>query len=496
QLAVDADLISRVQRRLSTALKEPVRIELLSTGIVLIDRLLAAIELRDELGMPALETRELTLTRSRLLVDASRESVLEVENSLRAELDSPSPSLPVIFQRTLALSRTLQELLARQFELAQLMELDAETLKPIQQARQKGIDQVIELAELLQAMIENEQMQTLPVLVEQSQALQLATAELVNQTDQLLGIPPGDGDVEKDLQITVTLIEQLLNRSAELLKEISTGLSPIQISVDDAMVTALLLRFDLMNQRGFLADDLRQIKLAADDLRSILNLSVSQRIGTDSSQNNPVNFDFEDSQTALQVTFDAPLNRQAQRNAYRNSLINYQAGIRDLGGLEDTIKFSVRNDLRNLALDREQYLIAVASAALAFERVVSTSLEFRLGTGGVSARDFLEAQTAYTDALSAVASRRIDYIVDRTQLFLDMELLTVDSNGFWEPLYEVDFQPDSYFEFPDWARPIYGDLPCVNYSNCVRDPLNVPVGPALNLKPISEPTETNDNPDP
>ena len=193
-------------------------------------------------------------------------------------------------------------------------------------------------------------------------------------------------------------------------------MQPIDIDVDDAMLTALLLRFDLMNQRGILADDWRQIKLDADDLRSILDLNGSYRIRTDPDSTDPFDFTFDESQASLGLRVDTPLNRLAQRNSYRFSLINYQAALRDLGGLEDSIKFDVRNDLRNLALDREQYLIAVASAALAFERVVSTSLEFRLGTGGVSARDFLEAQTAYIDALSAVASRHISYIVDRTQL--------------------------------------------------------------------------------
>ena len=85
--------------------------------------------------------------------------------------------------------------------------------------------------------------------------------------------------------------------------------------------------------------------------------------------------------------------------------------------------------------------------------MVSTSLEFRLGTGGVSARDYLEAQTAYTDALSAVASRHIDYILDRTQLFLDMELLEVNERGFWDELYLEDFEPTLYLELPAWASP-------------------------------------------
>ncbi len=207
------------------------------------------------------------------------------------------------------------------------------------------------------------------------------------------------------------------------------------------MITAIVLRYELMNERGGVADDWRGIKLAADELKSVLTLRASHRVDTEPGVNQPFNFDLDNSVTSLGLSFDSPLNRFAQRNSFRGSIITYQRSLRNLKQLEDNIKFSVRNDLRNLTLDREQYLIAVARAALAYERVVSTSLEFRLGTGGVWARDFLEAQTACIDALSDVASRHIDCIVDRTQLFFDLELLMVDDRGFWNDIRNEDLQP-------------------------------------------------------
>jgi hypothetical protein len=179
------------------------------------------------------------------------------------------------------------------------------------------------------------------------------------------------------------------------------------------------------------------------------------------------------------LSFDAPFNRRLERNVFRETLINFEAERRNLMAAEDGIKFAIRNELRSLALDREQYDIAVARAALAFERVVSTSLEFRLGTGGVSARDFLEAQTAYTDAISDVASRHIAYILDRNRLFLDLELMTLDENGFWQQLYDEQYQPQPAFEVPYWGRPAYGCLPSVHYSKAIRRMCDVPQGPPL-----------------
>ena len=115
-------------------------------------------------------------------------------------------------------------------------------------------------------------------------------------------------------------------------------------------------------------------------------------------------------------------------------MFNYQATLRGLTQLEDNIKLSVRRDLRALNLDRQQYVNDIAGAALVSERVTSTELEVR--GGFATSRDFLESQTAYVQAVSNVASRHINYIVGRLQLFLDLESLEVGDNGFWDELYD------------------------------------------------------------
>ena len=148
--------------------------------------------------------------------------------------------------------------------------------------------------------------------------------------------------------------------------------------------------------------------------------------------------------------------------------------------LEDNIKLDVRNNLRDLSLDQEQYRVDVASAGLAYERVVSTQLEQRLGIGGVTARDFLEAQDAYTSALSSVASRHINYIVDRMELFLNTELLEVNELGAWDGLYDESVQPTPYYQLPPHAYPFYGKLPCgLHFSPAIRRMEHVPQGTSM-----------------
>jgi hypothetical protein len=145
---------------------------------------------------------------------------------------------------------------------------------------------------------------------------------------------------------------------------------------------------------------------------------------------------------------------------------------------EDTIKRDVRNDLRTLRLTKRQYQISVASAALAFERVNSTRLELQLGFAGIAARDFLEAQDAYILALSEVADNRIVHIISRAQLFLDLELVDVGSDGFWYGIYDENQQPAPSHQIPMNVLSTYCDLPSgIKYSRSLRSALTIPVAP-------------------
>lgn len=476
QLSVSADSTNRVLNRLKTSLTRPDRSELVSTAAVLLDRVIDSglIDIDDSLNESGVELAELELQRERFLVDYERLNSQQILSDLQQEIQSESPSTPVIFQRSLAHAQALLNLIARQLEVARLSSAEEgqaddllERLASFESRRDQLLESVDQLRGELQTLIQEERLNELPALVDSSNVLRGQLDALVAEIDQLNRFE-SENDPQADLARIVEAVKNLIATISGKLLSKQLGLTPVEIAEDDAMITALVLRFDLMNQRGDLADDWRQIKLAADELKSVINISATQRISTLAGVNQPFNFSFDNSSTSLGINVDAPINRFAQRNAFRSALISYERSLRNLAQLEDNIKFSVRNVLRSLALDREQYLIAVASAALAYERVVSTSLEFRLGTGGVSARDFLEAQTAYIDALSNVASRHIDYIVDRTQLFFNLELLEVDEEGFWDEIRNESFQPQPYYEIPSWGNPVYGELPNVRYSRAFQ----------------------------
>ena len=93
----------------------------------------------------------------------------------------------------------------------------------------------------------------------------------------------------------------------------------------------------------------------------------------------------------------------------------------------------------------------------------------------VTARDVLESQQAYTNSLNAMARAHINYLLDRIDLFLDLELLEVDDANVWPQVYDDRYQPIPHVEFPGYARPVYGEFPRgVWYSHKMKRLVQVP----------------------
>ena len=480
ELAVTGEAILRVRRRLlnERQSESPSPVLLLSYAIMLSDRILDAFDLQAQIGEQSPETEPMQVLRARLRVDAGQMIVDQRQAELDEQTGAANQDLVVTFFRTMRLTEELIRLTARQIEFAERLVDDLNQLDQLRSRINQLGRHADEVEQEFSARLENGTvLEQLPQMVQQATAVKEDSRQLTLDADQMLGDTDQPSTEEELVRRMNEQFEQLQLKSDELLEAIGSGLVPIEIKVDDAMMTALVLRFELVNQRGFMADDWRAIKLAADDLKSILNLRATQRINTARNRNRPFAFSLDDSETSLGVTFDTPFNRRAQRNSFRRSLSNYQASLRRLMKLEDDVKLAVRSDLRALALGKETYVISVASAALTRESVVSNDLQLQLGLSGVSVRDFRESQQAYTKALIDVAENHISYINDRTQLFFDLELLTVGDDGFWPELHDEEHQPSPHHQLSPYALPAYGKLPAnVLHSHRIKRMNFVPPG--------------------
>jgi len=479
EVTVSGERVRRARRNVLSERQQPAldRSVLLNAAIDLTRRMATSAELRRRLGQEQVGEKPLELLLACLSADEARVMVRLNRDILKKEKEvkegKPPPRPMRVYQRTMDLVDSTLALVERELALARKTGTDLTTVEDVWKELRRLGARAEATEDQLEEVVAGRQLDRIPRLVATAEALLADTDALARAVDtatQYEEMAP-----EEELQETLRHIDYLLAESERLLEEEAGGLAPIEMETDDAMLTALTQRLDIMTQRGRLADLWRHIKLAGDDLKSVLNLNASQAVRTE--PNRPFDFTFDESETRLSLTLDTPFNRKAQRNAYRQSLINYQAGLRDLMELEDNVKLSVRDDLRQLLLDREQYQIAVASAALAYDRVVSTRLQLRLGLKDVAARDFLEAQQAYTASLSAVADEHIRHVLDRIQLFLDLESLEVDDCGFWPELYNEKHQPAADFQWPCHACPPYGELPGgLFHSRQVKRMLHVPPG--------------------
>lgn len=477
EATVSAERIQRARRNLVSLRQQAgsdQRGVLLNGATDLAQRMLHLARLRQRLGHEDSDIGALELLLAQLSADEVRLLVRDNRDYLAQELRAKPPAPPLrIFQRTMDLADSLLVLVQRQLELAQRISADRTAIAGVQRQWLALVERLAQVGGDLEQAVAQRQLDLIDPMRAKAEALLVDVDALARDADRLTKVKPLTA--EEELQQTLRHADRLLAESQQMLSEETGGLVPVELEMDDAMLTALVQRFDLMNERGSLADTWRSIKLAGDDLKSVLNLSATQTVGT--KPNRPFGFTFDEGETSLSLALDTPLNRKSQRNAFRLSLIDYQVALRNLMALEDGVKLSIRGDLRGLQLGREQYRIAVASAALAYERVISTRLQLQLGMEGVTARDFLEAQQAYTRSLNDVAREHIFFIRGRIQLFMDLELLQVDEKGFWPELYNEAHQPAASFQLPGYARPAYGELPDrVCHSRRIKRMLEVPTG--------------------
>jgi outer membrane protein TolC len=207
-------------------------------------------------------------------------------------------------------------------------------------------------------------------------------------------------------------------------------------------------RLDLQNQLGQATDAWRGVTVAANALLADVTLTGSANLATDPTHQNPLKFDAHANTYTAGLQIDTPLNRQAERNAYRTSIITYQQAKRAYVLLSDQIEQQVRQDLRQLKQLRASFGIArqqLLSAARQYEntRLSLVAPQDPQQRGGGTDTATLQLQTALANLLSArnaLAAAYINFEQQRLQLLLDLEELQLDPRGF--PINATPRRPD------------------------------------------------------
>ena len=216
------------------------------------------------------------------------------------------------------------------------------------------------------------------------------------------------------------------------------GAGPFELDPGKAVRLALENRLDLRVSVGRVFDAQRQTAVAADRLRADLVLfggaSVGERrVSAGDALLSDASFRPDQGQYSVLASLGLPLERTAERNIYRISLIAYERAVRFVQDLEDQVKFQVRDDLRVLREARDRMRIQALSVRLAEQRVEGASRLFEVNRA--KARDVLEAQSDLVDARNRLSFEVVRHRVAELALQRDLEVLRVDETGRWT---EVD----------------------------------------------------------
>jgi outer membrane protein TolC len=219
---------------------------------------------------------------------------------------------------------------------------------------------------------------------------------------------------------------QLDRRELDALK--AAGFSELEFTEEDAIRAALSQRLDLANAADRILDAQRHVEVAAEMLGTDLSL-----IGATSVRSFGASADdlrrTEDLYN-LSLRLDLPLDRLAEKNRYRLTLVELMQNQRTHQQVTDTVILEVRAAFRDLQTAHEQYRVALHAQELAQKRTENTLRLQQVGRANM--RDVLDAQEDYYNAQDAATDTLVEYTIASLKLFLATDTLKIKPDGMWE----------------------------------------------------------------
>jgi len=212
---------------------------------------------------------------------------------------------------------------------------------------------------------------------------------------------------------------------------------------------ALENRLDLMNARASAYDAWRQIRVTANALKGVFNVNLTNQTFTSPLDTNPFGFLSSAKQFQLQFNAELPLIRLAERNTFRTALINFQRQRRALMQSEDTLKQSIRANVRQIQFVYQQYEIGKRQLELQIRQRDNAQEQLFAPPGSsgqaqdvaVTVINLNSSTSGLNQAANSLVNQYVSYIALRLQLFRDLGIMPYDE---WEAYYEL-FAPKSIY---------------------------------------------------
>jgi hypothetical protein len=217
--------------------------------------------------------------------------------------------------------------------------------------------------------------------------------------------------------------------------------SPLDEAYTAVIQAALTSRLDLMNARGDVVDNWRQIAVTANALQGVFTVEYDLNSSTPAGRADPFGFSSSRSTSQLKFNMQLPLTRRAERNAYRAALIQYQRSRRALMAFEDNIANDVRGDVRELRTLGQLYRIQQRVIELQYAQVDNaTAILFAppvpgagsdAGSAAALTTQVLTAQNNLLNAQNTLYQLWVAYLTSRMTFYLDLEQMQLDDRGVW-----------------------------------------------------------------
>lgn len=217
--------------------------------------------------------------------------------------------------------------------------------------------------------------------------------------------------------------------------------APLDLAYVRTAETVLNNRYDVMNARALVVDSWRRVNVVANSLRGVLDVEYDLAMASPTGSNQPFNLGGSRTLHQVRLRLEPPFVRRAERNNYRAALISYQRQRRSLQSVEDNVVTDARSDLRALRQLAQTFKIQQKAVELAYIVVDNARSTFTApadpqarDTAGSSAaltQQLLSAQQQLVQAQNDLYTIWVNYLTTRMELFLDLELFTIDDRGVW-----------------------------------------------------------------
>jgi outer membrane protein TolC len=207
--------------------------------------------------------------------------------------------------------------------------------------------------------------------------------------------------------------------------------STLTVRVEEAIRVAFVSRLDFHTTRDQFEDAARKITVAANALLPDLDLVLAANVNSLPGNGLP-QLEFDNATWSGALNLNLPLDRKAERNTYRGSLIAFERAKRSLELMVDTIKLDINDNWRRLDEAKRTYDSSEIAVQIAEQRVGEQNLLEELGRG--ISEEKSNAQNALTASLNQRTSAIIGYTVARLSLWRAMGILTIKDNGQWEEM--------------------------------------------------------------